>query len=567
MTTVAINNAKQGLTRVPTYAELIKEIDKDKFKTKEIRDVFDRNAWYFHESPLGGVLRDGVSNSNMHPADLQQQNFQNMVRQATRAEEETKFYDIDDEMGEMREEAIDDFEMAFDRERAMREESSRRVAEQVKLSHSHDHYRANQGTYDSIKAKPSSSSSTQTQQPSSSSTQTQTQSFSAGIPPQSSGSYYSGSFIPHKPEEEQSFSAGIPPEDETKSKHSVLKSALKHSKPVIKKVAQVVGQAKGGDIGGMVAEKLADYIVPDLDTDSKPSIKNKVIKDNINKQKPKAKQSPTPSSTNKKPSVSMDVDVQENPEMLNPRVKRPPTTDRRTKVKIQKPDTTRPQAEKRPTDSTEGTTKTKTKRTKEPIPKKKNMKAITTDKKTLPAITVSGEPSRPSASASSSSSPPPQPKGKPQSYSPPKPEPEPKPTPKAEPKPAPKPKAEPKPAPKPKAETKPKPKPKAEPAKPSSSATASSSSTKPPDKEVKKETTKKKPSHTVSTEPTETISMQVMLTTLMAEKGKKIDFSDWDEFDKVYKTWRKTPRADQDKKKEMLEEARKIYKKLYKKIG
>lgn len=58
-----------------------------------------------------------------------------------------------------------------------------------------------------------------------------------------------------------------------------------------------------------------------------------------------------------------------------------------------------------------------------------------------------------------------------------------------------------------------------------------------------------------------------MLTTLMAEKGKKIDFSDWDEFDKVYKTWRKTPRADQDKKKEMLEEARKIYKKLYKKIG
>ena len=125
MATVAINNAKQGLTRVPTYAELIKEIDKDKFKTKEIRDVFDRNAWYFHESPLGGVLRDGVSNSNIHPADLQQQNFKNMVNQATRAEEGTKFYDIDDEMGEMREEAIDDFEMAFDREKAMREESSR----------------------------------------------------------------------------------------------------------------------------------------------------------------------------------------------------------------------------------------------------------------------------------------------------------------------------------------------------------------------------------------------------------------------------------------------------------
>ena len=286
MATVAINNAKQGLTRIPTYAELIKEIDKDKFKTKEIRDVFDRNAWYFHESPLGGVLRDGVS--NMHPADLQQQNFKNMVNQATRAEEEAKFYDIDDEMGEMREEAIDDFEMAFDRERAMREESSRRVAEQVKLSHSHDHYRANQGTYDSIRAKPSSSSSTQTQQPSSSSTQTrtQTQSFSAGIPPQSSGSYYAGSFVPHKLEEEQSFSAGIPPEnDETEPKQSVLKSALKHSKPIIKKVAQVVGQAKGGDIGGLVAEKLADYVVPDLDTDTKP--KKVGVKKTINKPEPK----------------------------------------------------------------------------------------------------------------------------------------------------------------------------------------------------------------------------------------------------------------------------------------
>ena len=560
MATVAINNAKQGLTRVPTYAELIKEIDKDKFKTKEIRDVFDRNAWYFHESPLGGVLRDGVSNSNIHPADLQQQNFKNMVNQATRAEEGTKFYDIDDEMGEMREEAIDDFEMAFDREKAMREESSRRVAEQVKLSHSHDHYKANQGTYDSIRAKPSSSSSTQTQQPSSSSTQTQTQtqSFSAGIPPQSSGSYYSGSFIPHKPEEEQSFNAGIPPEeDETKSKHSVLKSALKHSKPIIKKVAQVVGQAKGGDIGGMVAEKLADYVVPDLDTDTKP--KKVGVKKSINKPEPKPFK-----PSEKKPKVSMDVDVQENPEMLNPKVKRPATSDRRTKVKIQKPDTTRPQAEKRPSDSTEGTTKTKTKRTKEPMPKKKTMKAITTDKKTLPAITVSGEPSRPSASSSSSSAPPP-PKGKPQSYSPPKPEPAP--TPKAEPKPPPPPPPpEPKTKPKPKAETKPKPKPKAEPAKPSSS-TASSSSAKPPDKEVKKETTKKRPSHTVSTEPTDTISMQVMVTTLMAERDKKIDKADWNEFDQVYKVWKKTRRDDQVAKKAKLEEARKIYRKLYKKIA
>ena len=94
----------------------------------------------------------------------------------------------------------------------------------------------------------------------------------------------------------------------------------------------------------MVAEKLADYIVPDLDNDSKPKAKVGVKK-TINKPEPKPFK-----PSEKKPKVSMDVDVQENPEMLNPRVKRPPTTDRRTKVKIQKPDTTWPQAEERPTD-------------------------------------------------------------------------------------------------------------------------------------------------------------------------------------------------------------------------
>ena len=109
----------------------------------------------------------------------------------------------------------------------------------------------------------------------------------------------------------------------------MLKSALKHSKPIIKKVAQVVGQAKGGDIGGMVAEKLADYVVPDLDTDTKP--KKVGVKKSIKKPEPKPFK-----PSEKKPKVSMDVDVQENPEMLNPKVKRPATSDRRTKVKIQK---------------------------------------------------------------------------------------------------------------------------------------------------------------------------------------------------------------------------------------
>ena len=45
--TAEVINAKQGLTRIPTYAELIKEIDREKFKTNDIRKIFDRNAWHF----------------------------------------------------------------------------------------------------------------------------------------------------------------------------------------------------------------------------------------------------------------------------------------------------------------------------------------------------------------------------------------------------------------------------------------------------------------------------------------------------------------------------------------
>jgi len=66
--TAEVINAKQGLTRIPTYAELIKEIDREKFKTNDIRKIFDRNAWYFHDSPQGQAL----NTNNIHPADLQQ---------------------------------------------------------------------------------------------------------------------------------------------------------------------------------------------------------------------------------------------------------------------------------------------------------------------------------------------------------------------------------------------------------------------------------------------------------------------------------------------------------------
>ena len=69
--TAQVANIKQGLTRIPTDAELIKENEREntkQIKTNEIREVFDRNAWwYFHESPLDAANKT----NNIHPADLQ----------------------------------------------------------------------------------------------------------------------------------------------------------------------------------------------------------------------------------------------------------------------------------------------------------------------------------------------------------------------------------------------------------------------------------------------------------------------------------------------------------------
>ena len=110
--TAQVANAKQGLTRIPTYEELIKEIDRENLKTTEIRKVFDRNAWFFHESPIGQAL----NTNNIHPADLQQMNFTKMAEEATaRKEEGTPNLDFED-MTDLGDDAISDFEMSFDRE-------------------------------------------------------------------------------------------------------------------------------------------------------------------------------------------------------------------------------------------------------------------------------------------------------------------------------------------------------------------------------------------------------------------------------------------------------------------
>lgn len=282
--TAEVINTKQGLTRIPTYAELIKEIDREKFKTNDIRKIFDRNAWYFHESPQGQAL----NTNNIHPADLQQMNFKKMAEEATaRKEEETPNLDFED-MTDLRDDAISDFEMSFDREAELREENERRVAEQANLSHSQDHYMANKGAYDAVGA---------------------------------------------------TASAGIEEDEEPpSSSRSILKKFLKSSKPVIKAVATAGGTAKGGSIGGLIASKLTDAIIPDEDEEEKPS-KIKPTQKLINKQVKKVNHQKKLQKETSKMNVDVVPDTAEamDTTAIPTAEKRKPLSVRQTKAKRQKP--------------------------------------------------------------------------------------------------------------------------------------------------------------------------------------------------------------------------------------
>ena len=282
--TAEVINAKQGLTRIPTYAELIKEIDREKFKTNDIRKIFDRNAWYFHESPQGQAL----NTNNIHPADLQQMNFKKMAEEATaRKEEETPNLDFED-MTDLRDDAISDFEMSFDREAELREENERRVAEQANLSHSQDHYMANKGAYDAVGA---------------------------------------------------TASAGIEEDEEPpSSSRSILKKFLKSSKPVIKAVATAGGTAKGGSIGGLIASKLTGAIIPDEDEEEKPS-KIKPTQKLINKQVKKVNHQKKLQKETSKMNVDVAPDTAEamDTTAIPTAEKRKPLSVRQSKAKRQKP--------------------------------------------------------------------------------------------------------------------------------------------------------------------------------------------------------------------------------------
>ena len=282
--TAEVINTKQGLTRIPTYAELIKEIDREKFKTNDIRKIFDRNAWYFHESPQGQAL----NTNNIHPADLQQMNFKKMAEEATaRKEEETPNLDFED-MTDLRDDAISDFEMSFDREAELREENERRVAEQANSSHSQDHYMANKGAYDAVGA---------------------------------------------------TASAGIQEDEEPpSSSRSILKKFLKSSKPLIKAVGTAGGTAKGGSIGGLIASKLTDAIIPDEDEEEKPS-KIKPTQKLINKQVKKVNHRKKLKEEKSKMNVDVVPDTAEamDTSAIPTAEKRKPLSVRQSKAKKQKP--------------------------------------------------------------------------------------------------------------------------------------------------------------------------------------------------------------------------------------
>ena len=152
------------------------------------------------------------------------------------------------------------------------------------LSHSQDHYMANKGAYDAVGA---------------------------------------------------TASAGIQEDEEPpSSSRSILKKFLKSSKPVIKAVATAGGTAKGGSIGGLIASKLTDAIIPDEDEEEKPS-KIKPTQKLINKQVKKVNHQKKLKEEKSKMNVDVVPDV--NEPMDTTAEKRKPLSVRQSKAKRQKP--------------------------------------------------------------------------------------------------------------------------------------------------------------------------------------------------------------------------------------
>ena len=113
---------KSQLRLRPSYNELIKEITKEDYKNKNIRDVIDRNAYYFRDSPLGTVYDNNT-------VDLRQQHFQKMLN----GENQTEHFDIakDDEMDDLREGAMQTLATTMDDAEEQHEQQISQVSKRV----------------------------------------------------------------------------------------------------------------------------------------------------------------------------------------------------------------------------------------------------------------------------------------------------------------------------------------------------------------------------------------------------------------------------------------------------
>ena len=114
---------KSQLRLRPSYNELIKEITKEEYKNKNIRDVIDRNAYYFRDSPLGTVYDNNT-------VDLRQQHFQKMLETPKTVEQ----FDMtrDDEMDDLRDGAIQTLSATMDDAEEHHEQQTSQMSEDVR---------------------------------------------------------------------------------------------------------------------------------------------------------------------------------------------------------------------------------------------------------------------------------------------------------------------------------------------------------------------------------------------------------------------------------------------------
>ena len=117
---------KSQLRLRPSYNELIKEITKEEYENKHIRDVIDRNAYYFCDSPLGTVYDNNT-------VDLRQQHFQKMLVKPKTVEQ----FDIakDDEMDDLKDEATEALVSTMDEAEEQHEQQTSYVSQSVRQQH------------------------------------------------------------------------------------------------------------------------------------------------------------------------------------------------------------------------------------------------------------------------------------------------------------------------------------------------------------------------------------------------------------------------------------------------